>query len=85
MNASEAMRHMIAASGKSGRQVSREIGRSDTFISASLAQGTCPRVDTLAKIAHACGYRIVAVPLSEGWDPNEDAESGVITIEYDGR
>lgn len=78
MNPSEAMRRMIETSGKSGRQVAREIGRSDTFISASLAQGVCPRMDTFARVAHVCGYEVIVVPTGTA-DP--DSPRATITIE----
>ena len=65
MDATEAMRLIIEASGKSGRQVAREIGRSDSFVSSSLAQGVCPRADTLARVAHACGYELILIPKHE--------------------
>jgi DNA-binding phage protein len=80
MDASDAIRTMIKASGKSARQVSREIDRAETFISASLAQSTCPRSDTLVKIADACGYKIVALPAEEA--NKLSSESNAINIEY---
>ena len=79
MNPSEAMRHMIETSGKSGRQVAREIGRSDTFISASLAQGVCPRMDTFARVAHVCGYEVIVVPTGT---VDSDSQRTPIIIEY---
>ena len=81
MDAHNAMRVMIEASGKSGRQVAREIGRSASFISSSLAQGVCPRADTLARVARACGYELVLVPRQEA----EGLTSGTtgIVIEYE--
>ncbi len=82
MNASEAMRLIIEASGKSGRQVAREIGRSESFVSSSLAQGVCPRADTLARVARACGYELVLIPKPRA-DGLTDASSGIV-IEYDG-
>ena len=81
MDASEAMRLMIEASGKSGRQVAREIGRSESFISSSLAQGVCPRADTLARVAHACGYELVVLPQNEAERISNVGTS--IVIEYD--
>ncbi|MDO4796544.1 MAG: hypothetical protein Q4A01_00825 [Coriobacteriales bacterium] len=83
MNPSDAMRAMIEASGKSGRQVAREIGRSDSFVSSTLAQGVCPRADTLAKVAHVCGYQLVAVPADVA--SRLSSSSGGIVVEYDGR
>lgn len=83
MNPSDAMRRMIETSGKSGRQVAREIGRSDSFVSSTLAQGVCPRADTLAKVAHACGYELVAIPTGVA-SKLPDLSDGIV-IEYDGR
>ena len=56
MDAPQILRHMVASSGKSYRQIARELGRSESFISATIAQGSCPRLDTFAGIAKACGY-----------------------------
>lgn len=83
MNASDAMRKMIETSGKSGRQVAREIGRSDSFVSSTLAQGVCPRADTLAKVANACGYELVIVPADVASRLTETSNG--IVIGYDGR
>ena len=58
MEACEILRHMVEASGKSYRQISKEIGRSESFVSATIAQGACPRLDTFASIAGACGYQV---------------------------
>lgn len=82
MDANEAMRLIIESSGKSGRQVAREIGRSESFISSTLSQGVCPRADTLARVAHACGYELVLVPKPEG-DKSFHLSSRIV-IEYDG-
>ena len=81
MDANEAMRLIIESSGKSGRQVAREIGRSESFISSSLAQGVCPRADTLARVASACGYELVLIPKPEG-DRSLHLSSRIV-IEYD--
>ena len=83
VNANDAMRAMIETSGKSGRQVAREIGRSESFVSSTLAQGVCPRADTLARVAEACGYKIVIVPTDVA--SNLLDGSGGIVVEYGGR
>lgn len=83
MNANNAMRAMIEASGKSGRQVAREIGRSESFVSSTLAQGVCPRADTLAMVAEACGYKIVIVPKDVASNLLDDSNG--IAVEYDGK
>ena len=82
MDATETMRLIIEASGKSGRQVAREIGRSDSFVSSSLAQGVCPRADTLARVAHACGYELALIPKSEA-NKLQTIEPHIV-IEYEG-
>ena len=83
MNANDAMRAMIEASGKSGRQVAREIGRSESFVSSTLAQGVCPRADTLARVAEACGYKIIAVPKDVASNLLDGSDG--IVVEYAGR
>lgn len=59
MNVSESIRRMCEKSGKGPVEVSYAIGRSKAFLSSALTRGTIPRVDTLAKVAQACGYRLV--------------------------
>ena len=83
MNANDAMRAMIETSGKSGRQVAREIGRSESFVSSTLAQGVCPRADTLTRVAEACGYRIVILPKDVA--RNLVDEPNGMVVEYDGK
>lgn len=50
---------MIKQSGKSARTVSKDIGRSPTFLSASLAQGNGVSVNTLILVANEAGYELV--------------------------
>ena len=52
------IRHMVSASGKSGAQVSREIGRSDNYLWSMLRNGTIPGIDLFVTIANACGYSV---------------------------
>lgn len=52
------IRHMVDASGKSGVQVSREIGRSDNYLWSMLRNGTMPGIDLFVAIARACGYSV---------------------------
>lgn len=49
---------MVDASGKSGVQVSREIGRSDNYLWSMLRNGTMPGLDLFVAIARACGYSV---------------------------
>lgn len=55
----EFIRYAVAKSGKSGTDISREIGRSDNFIWSLLRNGSMPRLDTFVSIANACGYEFL--------------------------
>ncbi len=50
---------MITQCGKSARTVSKDIGRTPTFLSASLAQGNGVSVNTLILVANETGYELV--------------------------
>lgn len=59
MDSKQAIEKMCGVAGKSQRTVSSEIGRNPTFIGTTLSKGSVPRVDTMAKIAEACGFELV--------------------------
>lgn len=59
MEAWEAVRGMMEASGVGPSELSRRLGHSRSYITASIAQGSVPRLDTFARIAHECGYRLM--------------------------
>ena len=61
MKANDAMRHIIKKSGSSQRQVSRDLGRADTYISARLVTGAEPSCALMSDIARACGYSLQLV------------------------
>lgn len=63
MDSMDAMRALVAASGKPTRQLSEALGRSPNFFSACLSQGRHPGADLLAELAEACGYSLQLVPL----------------------
>ncbi len=52
------IRHMIAVSGKSGAQLSRDLGRSSNFIWSTLQNGSTPRISLFVRIANLCGYDV---------------------------
>ena len=71
------IRLMCIHSGKSARQISRDMGRSENFISATIHQGSIPGVDLLGEIADACGFELVAVGRGVCFNLNKTAsESG---------
>lgn len=60
MDSTEFLRHAVAMSGKSARQVSRDIGRADTFVSSTLGKGSDLGLKTLTAVADATGYKLYA-------------------------
>lgn len=59
MDPTDALKRMVKMSGKPSSQVARELGRAESFVRATISQGTRPRVDTFVEIARACGYEVV--------------------------
>lgn len=80
----ELIRHMLATSGKSAAQVSRELGNDSNHLSVILSSGRIPRTDLFVRIANACGYSIeVHGPLDmEGWDLYADGGELVADMEH---
>lgn len=58
MSPNDAIRLMMKKSKINPTELSRRIGKSRAYISSSLAHDSTPKVDTLARIAHECGYRM---------------------------
>ena len=67
------IRHMLATSGKTAAQVSRELGKTSGYLAVLLADGRTPRTDLFVKIADACGYHVEL----HGWGDLESWELGV--------
>lgn len=59
MQAQDVMRYMVDMCGKSQREISRDMGKSDTYIGSSLAQGSKPTLDLVARVARVTGYRLI--------------------------
>jgi len=66
MDVQQAMRAMVDASGMTHRQISARLGRYDSYVSQLLTRQSVPSVDTVAQVAHACGYRLELVPVGDG-------------------
>ena len=80
----EAIRHMVGCCGKSFSAVSREIGHVNQYLSVMLNNRTTPRLDLMAKIANACGYRLVLVGHGEGLDvvPVTGEDGSVVGVRH---
>lgn len=55
----EALQQMVRQSGKSQRLISEEIGRTPTYVSSLLHDGSNPQIDTFVTIAKACGCKVI--------------------------
>lgn len=52
------IRVMVDLAGKTARQVSREIGRSDSYITSVIYNSAPPNTELLVEIARACGFEL---------------------------
>lgn len=59
MDTSDAIREMIARSGKSARALSAEMGKSPSYLGTTLAKGSDVSAANLARLADRCGYELV--------------------------
>ena len=69
MNLCEAIRKMIAGSGRSHRELASGLGKSDAYVSAAVSNvcaGKDIGVGKLVSIADACGYDVVLVSRHTG-------------------
>jgi hypothetical protein len=61
MDILDCIRKMIEASGKSARQVSRDLGRSPNYLGATFAHGSDVGASNAARIARLLGWRLAFV------------------------
>lgn len=73
MDITDAVMHMVKASGKSQYQVSTDAGRAKAYVSVLKSGRVDPSSRVLADLAHACGYRLILA-----------SEDGKDTVELDG-
>lgn len=66
MTTVEAIRALVARSGKSARAISSQIGKSPNWLSATLGIVSDTKAGTLAQIANACGFDLVLVDREHG-------------------
>lgn len=59
MDAKTAIRKMVDSSGEAPGALASRIGRGRTYVYTILNQESVPRLDTFARLARACGYRLV--------------------------
>ena len=65
MDTNGAILCMIKQAKKSKRGISLELGKSPTWLSATLARPGSSEATTVAAIADACGYSLALVPPSD--------------------
>lgn len=59
MEALSALEEAVKRSGKSKFDISRSMGRFDSYISATISRGSVPKADTMAMILDACDCDLV--------------------------
>ena len=74
MDVLQAIREMGARSGVTLADASRSMGKSRTFLNATISRGSAPRADTLAEVCDAMGYELQAVPKGGGEPIRIEAE-----------
>ena len=57
----DALRHMVKSSNKTAAQVSRDMGKSNGYLTVMLSDRRTPRADLLARIARVYGYDLMLV------------------------
>lgn len=76
MNAKDATKYVIQASGRSMRALAVEMGKSPMYLAGVTSRGSVPKLDTFADIARACGYELILRGHDEEHviEPNEQQE-----------
>lgn len=74
------VRHMANMSGKPQTQLSHDMGKSRSYVTAMTSRGSSPSAANLAKLAKACGYELVLkghgerILVTERKDPDVDKD-----------
>ena len=61
MDILDCIKQMVEASGRSARQVSRDLGQSPAYLSATFANGSDVGASNVARIAHLLGWHLMIV------------------------
>lgn len=61
MQSRDAIKVIKARSGKSGVQISEELGKSRSWLGQTISRGSDPQAGTLAAIAAVCGYSLALI------------------------
>lgn len=72
MDILDCIKQMIEVSGKSARQVSRDLGRSPNYLGATFANGSDVGASNAARIARLLGWRLAFV--RDDGDAREELE-----------
>lgn len=61
MDTLQALQKMLDSSDMTPYAVARSLGRGSSYVSGMVWRGSCPSADLLARLAGACGWRLVLV------------------------
>lgn len=74
MDVTDCIRRMVGSSGRSARQLSRDMGRAPTWLATVVSRGTDTGASRLAMIARACGWRLVLRSDADEMEVSEHAD-----------
>lgn len=61
MNSKDIIIYILSHSNKTAIGVSRDMGRSDSYIRQTISRGSSPTLPVFCEIARACGYKLKLV------------------------
>lgn len=79
MQVNDAIDQMLDTSGMTKAGVSAALGKHRNYLSSTIYQGATPKIDTLANMAAAMGYKLVLVGHGEEIEIDPTIEPGSTT------
>ena len=62
MNAMNVIKNVANATNTPLMKIGREMGIADNYVNKTIARGSVPRCDTMARMLNVCNYALCAVP-----------------------
>ena len=72
ITSAKALRHIVNMSGRAQEKLAEYMGYSRSYITSTLARGSILKLDTISRVAHACGYRLYLVGHGETIEITDD-------------
>jgi len=65
MDAMSALKQAANSTNTPLMHIGRKMGVADNYVNKTIARGSTPKADTLARMLNACGYGLFACPLDK--------------------